>query len=124
MCLNNYWIKTMICRKYTMITGAGSGLGKEFAIQCARREMNLILVALPESPIESLANALQAEYKIDVCVFKLDLSDAFHLSKLTEEICKTYNVDFLINNVGIGGTSAFTDTSSAFIDKIIQVNVR
>ena len=32
---------------YTLITGASEGLGKALAIECAGRNMNLILVALP-----------------------------------------------------------------------------
>jgi uncharacterized protein len=44
---------------YTLITGASEGLGKALAIECARRNMNLILVALPGPDLYSLANLIK-----------------------------------------------------------------
>ncbi len=54
---------------YTLITGAGSGLGRAFAVQCARMGKNLILFSLPGSGLESLASDLEKEYLVDVQYF-------------------------------------------------------
>jgi short-subunit dehydrogenase len=109
---------------YTLITGASGGLGKEFAIQCARMGRPIILLALPGSNIRSVATNIQIEYDVDVQVFEFDLTDQWQLKAHLQDIMQRFPIDFLINNAGIGGTSAITGTSLERIDQIIQVNVR
>lgn len=109
---------------YTLITGASSGLGKEFAIQCAALGRNLLLIALPGGNCASIARNLIAAYSIRVEVFEFDLTDNAALQSHIEHITAHYNVDFLINNAGMGGTSAIMDTTLERIDQIIQLNVR
>lgn len=109
---------------YTLITGAGSGLGKEFAIQCARMGRNLLLIALPGSRLQSMADNLEQEYPVSVKVFEFDLSDSDTLKQQLLHITEQYAIDFLINNAGIGGTSSITNTSLERIDDIIMLNVR
>ncbi|MEZ2444338.1 SDR family NAD(P)-dependent oxidoreductase [Chitinophaga sp. RCC_12] len=110
--------------KYTLITGASSGLGKEFAIQCARKGMNIILIALPGSRLQSVAENLELEYRIHVKVFEFDLSDSDVLKQQLQLITRDYPINFLINNAGIGGTSSITHTSLERIDEIMMLNVR
>ncbi|WP_127128907.1 SDR family NAD(P)-dependent oxidoreductase [Pseudoflavitalea rhizosphaerae] len=109
---------------YTLITGAGSGLGRAFAVECARRKMNLVLFSLPGSNLESLATELRTEYGIKVQCYEFDLRDADALLLYTNTITDQFDIDFLISNAGIGGTSALTDTPLERIDDIIQLNVR
>lgn len=109
---------------YTLITGASSGLGREFAIQCARMGMNIILIALPGGNTRSLAESLMLEYSVDVHVLEFDLTDSDALKSSLDEITRRFSINFLINNAGVGGTSAITDTSLESIDRIILLNVR
>lgn len=110
--------------KYTLITGASSGLGKEFAIQCAKMGMNIILIALPGGNTRSIAIHLMLEYNIEVRVFEFDLTDINELKRNLEDIILQYDIDFLINNAGVGGTAAITGATLEKIDQIILVNVR
>lgn len=110
--------------KYTLITGASSGLGKEFAIQCAKAGRAIILFALPGSNTGYLANDLFIEFGVDVKFFEFDLTDSDELIKHAQYIIENFEVDFLINNAGIGGTSSITGTSLERIDQVIQLNVR
>ncbi len=110
--------------KYTLITGASAGLGREFAVRCAKSGMNVILVALPGGNTSSLAVSLCREYQVDARVFEFDLTDSHALKSNIEAITTTFDIDFLINNAGTGGTSPITDTSLENIDRIIQLNVR
>ena len=59
---------------YTLITGASEGFGKALAIECASRKMNLILVALPKSKLNSFAESLKQKYEIEVLAIEKDLS--------------------------------------------------
>lgn len=110
--------------KYTMITGASSGLGKAFAIECAAMGRHIILIALPGGNTASLARGIALQYGVDVQVFEFDLTDSQALHHHLQHISERYEVDFLINNAGIGGTSPLMETAVESIDRIIQVNVR
>lgn len=114
----------MTDKPYTLITGASSGLGKEFAIQCARMGMNILLIALPGGNLRSIAASLELEYGVTVKVFEFDLSDSDLLKSRLQCITAQYDINFLINNAGVGGTSSITSTSLERIDDIIMLNVR
>lgn len=109
---------------YTLITGAGSGLGRAFAVQCAGMGQHLILFSLPGSGLQSLATDIRNEYDVDVQFFEFDLRDMAALQSNVQEVISRFNINFLISNAGIGGTSSLTSTSLERIDDIIQLNVR
>ena len=51
---------------FTLITGASKGIGKSIAIECAKRKMNLILIARNEALLFSLKESLIENYHIEV----------------------------------------------------------
>lgn len=109
---------------YTLITGASTGLGKEMAIEYARRHKNLILVALPGRNLKQLCEELEYLYNIRAESLECDLTDESALNDLAANINKNFSVNQLINNAGIGGTRRFTETTSEYLDKIIHLNIR
>jgi len=108
---------------YTLITGASNGLGKEMAIECAERGMNLILVALPGRNLDVLCNELEKEYGIIARYYERDLTDREAIISLVEDILQQYRINFLINNAGVGGTLHFDKSSVDYIERIIQLNI-
>jgi uncharacterized protein len=109
--------------RYTLITGASSGLGKEFAVECARRGMNLVLVALPGRNLELLCRVLEQQYRIRAVSFEVDLTDRDALVGLVSEILAGYRINFLVNNAGTGGTVAFDNSTPEYLERIIQLNI-
>jgi len=109
---------------YTLITGASSGLGREFSNQCAAMGRNLVMIALPGSNTSSLADGLMLEYGIKIAVFEFDMTDSILLVERLNYIIAHFDIDFLINNAGIGGTVSITESSLAATDRILQVNIR
>lgn len=110
--------------KYALITGASEGLGKFLAIECAKRKMDLVLVALPGSGLKNLRNYLIKTFGIDVLCIELDLSEERNCHQLyqhvkDEGIC----VSVLMNNAGIGGTYSFDDKDAWYYSKMIALNV-
>lgn len=111
-------------KTYTIVTGASSGLGKEFCVQCAAMKRNIIMIALPGGNTRLFAKNLQQEYGIDVAVLEFDMTDTMELMEKAGFIDRNYKVDCLINNAGVGGSIPMSNSSVEAIDLILQVNVR
>ncbi|MGQ8337166.1 SDR family NAD(P)-dependent oxidoreductase [Sunxiuqinia sp. A32] len=111
-------------QQYTLITGASKGLGKELAIECAKRKMNLILVSLPDENLEQVANELKSSYPIQVSYYEADLADFKALQQLTSWVKEYFTINMLINNAGVGGTQLFDKSSLTYLDNMIQLNIR
>lgn len=110
--------------KYTLITGASEGLGKSLAIECARRKMNLILVALPTPELHALASFISRNYFVGVLTIEKDLARDESCIELFNEVnALDLQVNILINNAGIGSTVIFDEGNIQLYEKQIRVNV-
>lgn len=109
---------------FTLITGASCGLGKELAIECARRKMNLILVSLPGENLPELCANLSARFAIIACHYETDLTDKEQVERLAAWVISNFSVNVLINNAGAGGTRLLETTPTDYIDRLIQLNIR
>jgi short-subunit dehydrogenase len=86
-----------------LITGASSGLGKEFAIIHAQRGGDLVLVARRQDKLRELEKALSDEYDCKVMVIVKDLTAANAAQEIYEELNKFgVKPEYLINNAGFG----------------------
>ncbi|HYF33224.1 MAG TPA: SDR family NAD(P)-dependent oxidoreductase [Chitinophagaceae bacterium] len=109
---------------YTLITGASEGFGKALALECASRNMNLILVALPGTGLGNLARLIEREFDVKAVFFEYDLTRKdthVQLFSKMEELGLRANI--LINNAGIGGTHFFEEKSIEFYCRQIELNV-
>jgi len=109
---------------YTLITGASMGLGKEMALECARRGKNLLLVALPGSGLQDLCNEIRSKFDSIVVGYECDLTDEPGLEKMAQWMNSNFSIDCLVNNAGTGGTRKFEDASIEYLDRIIHLNIR
>jgi short-subunit dehydrogenase len=109
---------------HVLITGACSGLGRAFVQECAQRGMHLILIDQPGMNVAYLAKNIQMQYEVPVNTFECDLTDTLDMHQQLQYISEHFEVSFIINNAGIGGTAAITDTSIERIDRIISLNIR
>jgi short-subunit dehydrogenase len=100
------------------------GLGKEMAVECARRKMNLILVALPGECLPAFADQLKKDYGVDAISIEKDLCREDSSRQLFQQVQELQlQVNMLINNAGIGSTQYFTDGSSSLYETTILLNV-
>ncbi len=107
-----------------LITGASEGLGKSFAIECAQLGFNLVLVSLPETGLEFLANYLRRNFGVQVFCMETDLTrnnSDVEIFKLLET--NKLRVNVLINNAGIGNWSWFEEKDPDFYRAQIELNV-
>lgn len=87
-----------------LITGASSGIGREFAVQLAALGYDIIAVARREDRLTELSRELSVKVVPIVC----DLSDRQQCIELCESLSDT-PVDMVINNAGFGKLGFFTD---------------
>lgn len=100
-----------------LITGASSGIGREFAKQLAARGSDLILVARREDRLRELAESLDTTTHVVPC----DLVNEAH--KLQGEVAKLgVDVDLLINNAGLGLRGRFLDAPEGRDVEMVRVN--
>ena len=110
-------------RKMTLITGASSGLGKDYAIEYAKRKQDLIIVARRLDRLIELQEDLQKRYGINVLVVQVDLSDPKQTHDFCVQLPQDIFINRLINNAGFGFHGAFEDYSEETVSSMIEVNI-
>lgn len=105
--------------KRVLITGASSGIGKEFAYSFGSRGFDLVLVARRQDELNKIKNRLEEDYNILVDTIVCDLSEK-ESSKYVYESCKSKGIDVgvLVNNAGFGDYQAFLDSD---LDKLLNM---
>lgn len=110
--------------KFTLITGASSGIGEAFAKRLAAEKHNLVLVARSAEKLRSLCEQLSSEHQITCRHFAIDLLEPGSDLKLFEETEKLdLEIDWLINNAGVGSAGDFATLDLEKELEIIDLNV-
>jgi hypothetical protein len=94
------------------ITGASSGVGREFARQLAGQGWRLALLARRRERLEALAEALEAEFATQSEVIAADLRAPDDLERAAERIAAA-PPDLLVNNAGFGTAGALAGLDPA-----------
>ncbi|MGG5460421.1 SDR family NAD(P)-dependent oxidoreductase [Clostridium sp. B9] len=95
-------------KKTAVITGATSGIGKEFAFRLASKGYNLIIVGRREDKLKEVAREIEENLKVNVAVNILDLTNDIEFNKFVSELELREDIEFLVNNAGYGADDAFT----------------
>src|SRR6266404_3832579 len=108
-----------------LITGASAGIGREFARQLATRARTLVLVARREQRLNELRDELRnRNAHLNVHMRVVDLCDETHIDDLIAWLERDkINIDFLINNAGLGDYGSFATSDPQRDDRIIEVNI-
>ncbi|MBX2863643.1 MAG: SDR family oxidoreductase [Leptolyngbyaceae cyanobacterium MAG.088] len=107
-----------------LITGASSGIGREFATIHAKRGGNLVIVARSVDKLAAVKADLESTYSIQVTIIAKDLSLPEAAQEIYDEVkAAGIEVDYLINNAGFGGQGKFHEREWATDLAMIQLNV-
>lgn len=109
--------------KCAVITGAGSGIGRELALQLAARGARLALADIDAQGLgETLSQArlLGAGQQLGQT---LDVSDEAQVNAFAEQVQRELGgVDVLINNAGVTRFGDFASTSPAAFRQVLDIN--
>jgi uncharacterized protein len=107
----------------TLITGASSGLGEEFARQLAPDSARLVLSGRNQAALEKLAGELREKNPaLQVEVWPADLATDAGQKELCDRL-RANPVSILINNAGLGDYGAFADSFEEKNHELLAVNV-
>lgn len=110
--------------KYTLITGATSGIGLELAQLSAKDKKNLVLVSRNETELIKLKDLLLSQYDIKVHIIAKDLKDNSSAQGIYNEVEKLgLRVNELINNAGVGSFGSFNNIDKNVDLDIITINI-
>jgi uncharacterized protein len=109
---------------YTLITGASSGIGEEFARQYAKKGHSLILTARSKDKLEQLSKELSEAHKISIHIIPQDLSHMNSAEELHQKCLESgLEVNFLINNAGVGLIGKFESHEIHKIQEMLLLNI-
>jgi short-subunit dehydrogenase len=111
--------------RYTLISGASSGIGLELARIHARNGDNLVLVARSERKLNELKTELKSAHDIQALVIAKDLSTDEAPREIFNELQqKDLHVYNLINNAGFGDFSMFHESDWDKTATMIDLNMK
>lgn len=109
--------------KRVLVTGSGTGLGREIALEFARQGADIILHH-SHSPADSVKQEIESLGR-KVAVVRADLSDLEQTFALADKAITAFGgLDCLVNNSGICLNRPFLENTPAEFEKIYNVNVR
>ncbi|MFN4082266.1 MAG: SDR family NAD(P)-dependent oxidoreductase [Bacteroidia bacterium] len=108
-----------LSNKVMVVTGAGSGIGRELVLQLLAKNSLVVMVDINEVALQETA-ALSRKNEDCYMIFKLDVSDKEKVYELPEKVIEKFNrVDGLINNAGI--IQPFIPVNELDYDKIFRI---
>lgn len=110
--------------KVALITGAGSGLGRQFAETLAGAGATVALAARRREKLEETAEMVRQGGGNAICL-ELDVTDALSVTNcIRETASEVGGLDILINNAGIARQAFLTETSEDDWDAVIDTNLK
>lgn len=112
--------------KIVLITGASSGIGQATARQFAQQGAKLILTARRFKRLQQLAEALRAEFSVEILPLQLDVRDKHQVTTVINSLADKWSeVAVLVNNAGLAlSTNKLQEGRVEDWDTMIDTNLR
>jgi short-subunit dehydrogenase len=106
---------------WAVVTGASSGIGKEFARQIAASGINVVLVARRDALLAELGRAISHEFNVQYRALAMDLSQEGFIERLDDA---TYDLDIglVVSNAGTGNPGEFLKHDRQLLQATLRLN--
>ena len=110
--------------RVVLITGASSGIGRGLALELARREAKLGLIARRAELLDEIVADLHARKPGNALALPADVQDSRSVRDAAQRLISQFGrIDVLIANAGIGVTNSGAEFDAAKLSSVINVNV-
>jgi short-subunit dehydrogenase len=106
---------------WALVTGASSGIGKEFAQQIAASGINVVLVARREDLLKEVGVEFSKRYGVEHRVVVLDVSREDFIRQLasaTDEL----DIGLVVSNAGTGNPGEFLKLDRQLLEETLRLN--
>ena len=118
-------VKAMIDRKqfgpWALITGASSGIGREFARQIAASGVNVVLVARRVALLEEAGAEFTRDFSVEHRIIAADLSEEGFIKKLAS-ITDDLDIGLAVSNAGTGNPGKFLTRDRDEMAALLRLN--
>lgn len=106
-----------------VVTGAGSGIGRETALAFAREGAEVVVSDIDADAAKATA-ALIAEFDGTAYPYQLDVANEEAVREHADEVAARHGVpDVVVNNAGIGQAAPFLRTPSESFRRVLEINL-
>jgi len=118
-------MKTQIDKKqfgpWALVTGASSGIGKEFARKIAASGINVMLVARRDALLAELGRAISQEFDVQYRALAMDLSQEGFIAGLADA---THDIDIglVVSNAGTANPGEFLKLDRQLLQATLRLN--
>jgi short-subunit dehydrogenase len=106
---------------WALVTGASSGIGKEFARQIAASGINVVLVARREGQLTELGRSIASDLSVQYRVIAMDLSQEGFIENLAERT-KDLDIGLVVSNAGTGNPGEFLKLDRQLLQETLRLN--
>src|SRR5216684_5086668 len=106
---------------WALVTGASSGIGKEFARQIAAAGINVVLVARREGLLAELGRAISQEFDVQYRALAMDLSQEGFIAGLADAT-RDIDIGLVVSNAGTGNPGEFLKLDRQLLQATLRLN--
>lgn len=108
--------------KVAVVTGAGSGIGRELALACAREDMRLVLADVDAPGMAETARLVDAQP--ETLLVRCDVGKAAEVEELARATCERFGAAHLLfNNAGVAAVGPVWTATLEEWQWLLQVNL-
>lgn len=107
---------------WAVVTGASSGIGRDFALQLAQAGRNVVLIARRKELLDSLSREITERHQVETRVIDVDLASTDAFGKI-ESMTDGLDIGLLISNAGAGFPGAFLKNTLESRTRVVNLNV-
>lgn len=104
--------------KTALVTGGSSGIGEGIAKVLKEAGAKVYIVGRDVEKLERTSLQLRCKY------IAIDINNICEMQKKIEFLCKSENIDILVNSAGIHGNDSFGEITETTFDSVMNTNVK